>query len=91
MDAKSFQTTKLAGFSLMFTDIYPNWVMKPTALVRCDKATRLIIHTWVFKLFNQAAWPSRSINLAGRLAVWMRHNVYCSVFFYELVFLPKSL
>ncbi len=47
---------------------------KLVVLVRCDKAARLIIHTWAFKLLNQAARPSCSTNLVGQLAVWTRLN-----------------
>ncbi len=65
------QTMKLAGFSLMFTDFQPNRMTKPIDLIRRDKAVRLFVHMWVFKLLNQATWPSSSTDLAGRLAVWM--------------------
>ncbi len=45
---------------------------KPIGLVRRDKAARLIVHTWDFKLLNQTARPSCSTDLAGQLVVWMR-------------------
>ncbi len=40
---------------------------KLIAFVLCDKAARLIIHTWVFKLLNQPIRPSSSTNLTGHL------------------------
>ncbi len=46
--------------------------MKLISLIRRDKAARLIVHTWAFKLLNQAARPSYSTDLAGQLAVWTR-------------------
>ncbi len=43
---------------------------QPIGLVLSDKAARLIVHTWVFQFLNQAARPSHSTDLVGRLAVW---------------------
>ncbi len=74
---KKSKTTKSAGFFLMFIGIWPNWMTKLIGLFWRDKAARLIVHTWAFKLLNQAARLSHSTDLAGRLAVWMcfkRHN-----------------
>ncbi len=45
------------------------WRSRSVGLVRCDNAARLIIHTWAFKLLNQATRPSCSTDLAGWLAV----------------------
>ncbi len=59
----------------LFFDIYRHLAeldVKPIGLVRRDKVARLIVYTWIFKLVYQAARPSRSTNLAGRLAVWTR-------------------
>ncbi len=58
----------------MFTNIQLNRVTKPIGLVRCDKAAWLIVHMWVFKLLNEAAWPSHYTDLAERLAMWTRHK-----------------
>ncbi len=63
---KKSKTTKLVNFSLIFTNTYPNQMTKPISLIRRDKAARLIVHTWVFKLLNQAAPPIRQGDLPCR-------------------------
>ncbi len=57
----------------LFFDIYrhlANQMTKPIGLIRRDKAAWLIVHTWTFKLLNQAAGQSCSTNLVGQLVLW---------------------